>query len=268
MKTAYVVLGMHRSGTSSVAGALALLGATPPLTLMPAKTENPKGFWESEVIMGLNDEILAACGSAWNDWRELDTRALESGAGRNLQSRAAQALASEFGDADTIVLKDPRICRFYGFWRDVLQAQGYEPLVVSPLRSPYEVAASLMARNTISQEDALRLWQRHVLDAEKATRGHPRHLMAWTDFMTDWRGQTQLMSQRLGRSIEAKNVGVEAALDAFLTPELRRHDHSEFEQDNENSYAQIRKILLALTGEDEQKLHDALDEINDAQQEC
>ena len=72
MKTAYVVLGMHRSGTSSVAGALTLLGAAAPRTLMQAAADNPTGFWESEKITEFNDEVLHAAGSSWLDWGALD----------------------------------------------------------------------------------------------------------------------------------------------------------------------------------------------------
>lgn len=68
-KTALVVLGMHRSGTSSVAGALALLGAAPPRTLMEPGEDNPRGFWESLVLMEVNDSLLAAGASNWRDWR-------------------------------------------------------------------------------------------------------------------------------------------------------------------------------------------------------
>lgn len=50
-KMALVVLGMHRSGTSSVAGALAMLGAQPPKTLLAPSDDNPKGFWESWEII-------------------------------------------------------------------------------------------------------------------------------------------------------------------------------------------------------------------------
>ena len=53
-RTAVLVLGMHRSGTSSVAGALIRLGGAAPLTLMPPhETQNPRGFWESLVFVGL-----------------------------------------------------------------------------------------------------------------------------------------------------------------------------------------------------------------------
>ena len=75
-RTAYVVLGMHRSGTSSVAGTLALLGAAAPRTLMGPAQDNPKGFWESQVVTAFNDRLLAAAGSAWDDWRALDATVL------------------------------------------------------------------------------------------------------------------------------------------------------------------------------------------------
>ena len=60
LKSAVLVLGMHRSGTSSVAGALMALGGSAPLHLMPPQEDNERGFWESAVLTALNDEILAA----------------------------------------------------------------------------------------------------------------------------------------------------------------------------------------------------------------
>ncbi len=219
-RTAFIVLGMHRSGTSSVAGALAQLGAAAPRTLMAAKPENPKGFWESEVIMALNDDILAACGSSWDDWRRLPTEGLRAGA--SFSARATAALREEFGDADTIVLKDPRICRFYPFWREILIGSSYEPLVISPIRAPGEVVASLTRRNTLDRDHAFRLWLRHVLDAEAFTRGQRRHLVGWSDFLSDWKPVLTVMSARLGREIAASNSATAQALDGFLSVDLRR----------------------------------------------
>ena len=46
-RTAVLVLGMHRSGTSSLAGTLVKLGGTAPLNLVPADPDNTRGFWES-----------------------------------------------------------------------------------------------------------------------------------------------------------------------------------------------------------------------------
>lgn len=217
-RTAYVVLGMHRSGTSSVAGTLALLGAAAPRTLMRPADDNPKGFWESEVVAAFNDRLLAACGSAWDDWRWLDPAPLADPAWAD---QARDLVLAEFGDAPAIVLKDPRICRFFPFWRGVLQAAGYAPLIVSPVRDPREVAASLNARNSMHPLKGQRLWLRHVLEAEAASRGLPRHLMGWDGFIADWRAETARMAARLGRTL-SPTPDQAAAVDAFLTADLRR----------------------------------------------
>ena len=215
-RTAFVVLGMHRSGTSSVAGVLALLGATPPRTLMGPKPENPKGFWESEVLMAFNDEILTRAGSAWDDPAPLDQDVFDGAQGDDLRRRAREKLNEEFGDADTIVIKDPRICRFYPFWRDVLVAAGYEPFVILPLRDPAEVAASLAARNGMPMADGLRLWRAYVTDAEQATRGHQRKAITWRHLFEDWRSIVSTISAMSGVVF----AGKEEEVDRFLSPHL------------------------------------------------
>ncbi len=221
MKTALVVLGMHRSGTSSVAGALSQLGATPPRTLMAPAADNPKGFWESDVVMALNDALLAERGLSWSDWK-----ARPHAPPPVIDARIGRAMADEFGDAERAVLKDPRICRLFPEWRLSLAQAGYAVAVVSPLRPPAEVARSLTARNPMSREHALRLWLRHVLDAERASRGLPRHFMTWADFLADWRGQVERMNQRLAAGLIVDDANA-AAVDAFLSDDLHRQRSDE-----------------------------------------
>ena len=163
-RTAVLVLGMHRSGTSSVAGAMVRLGVVPPLNLIPPNDENPKGFWESTVIVGLNDEILAAGGSHWDDWRPFDPGRIDPALAFTLKTRARSALIREFGEASLAVVKDPRICRLIPFWSSVLQDSGWSPRAILPLRSPLEVASSLERRNGIPLGLGCLIWLRHVLD--------------------------------------------------------------------------------------------------------
>ncbi len=258
MKTALVVLGMHRSGTSSVAGALTHLGAAAPLTLMAPADDNPRGFWESDVVMVLNDQLLSEAGSSWHDWRRLPHPPRID----DVRDRIVAVLQQEFGDAATIVLKDPRMCRLFPAWRDALEAAGYRSLIVSPLRTPSEVAASLQARNPISREHGLRLWLRHVLDAEVASRGLPRHFMHWSSFMTDWRAEVALMNARLDTGMAPAAGDGGAELDAFLTPDLHR------QRDATSTPAIIARTWsvlgdLARHGE-HQDIHAALDDLRRA----
>ena len=62
-----LVLGMHRSGTSVVAGSLHLLGLATcsPDDLMTGMPWNPSGHWESRSLSRLNDELLADMGRSW-----------------------------------------------------------------------------------------------------------------------------------------------------------------------------------------------------------
>ena len=66
-RTAYLVLGMHRSGTSAVTQLLALAGASLPANVMPGDAHNEKGYFEPWKIAIFNDERLRAGGSAWDD---------------------------------------------------------------------------------------------------------------------------------------------------------------------------------------------------------
>jgi hypothetical protein len=100
-------LALHRSGTLSMAGAMVRLGAAAPLNLLPPADDNPRGVWESSVLVTLNDQILAAGGSHWEDWRQFDPARIDAAAAFALKDQAKSALAEEFGDARLVVIKDP-----------------------------------------------------------------------------------------------------------------------------------------------------------------
>lgn len=66
------VLGMHRSGTSALAGALNLVGVNFGSNLMPAQaSENPKGYWEHLDIVRTHDDVFTLFGASWDDPRPL-----------------------------------------------------------------------------------------------------------------------------------------------------------------------------------------------------
>jgi hypothetical protein len=111
-----MVLGMHRSGTSSVAGTFAALGAAIPKTLIPAHPDNEKGFFESLVVADFNDRVLSSAWSMWYDWRKFNSGWYTSSVAKELKTQAARILTEEFKDEPIWVMKDPRFCRFFPFW--------------------------------------------------------------------------------------------------------------------------------------------------------
>lgn len=221
MKKAIVVLGMHRSGTSSVAGALAHLGATPPATLLPSDWDNPRGFWESRRIIDVDDRLLQAGGSYWRDWRKYDASAAPPELKAALNADMAEVLTSEFGEASMIVLKEPRICRLWPLWDPILVQAGYDARFVLPIRSPLEVAGSLHRRNQMPIAEGLLLWLRHVLDAELFTRGRRRRLLRWDRFMADWRAETDQIETTLDLALPDRGDRASASVDAFLSIDLK-----------------------------------------------
>jgi hypothetical protein len=187
MADVILVLGMHRSGTSALAGTLAMLGCTTPASLMPANSGNPRGYFESTKLMELHDEILASAGSRWSDWRPFDPEWYQSATAATFERRAKEVFAAEFGHAECAILKDPRICRFAPFWLSLLREIDARTCIVIPVRSPLEVCQSLRREHGLPIGLGALLWLRHVLDAEAQSRHGIRSIIDWRRFQADWR---------------------------------------------------------------------------------
>ena len=146
-KLGILVLGMHRSGTSALTRVLNLLGITIPHGLMEASTSNPTGFWESERIRGIHDAMLHSAGTSWDEWSHIESSWSESREAAGFRRDLRRAIEDECGDADTVLVKDPRVCRFVPLWIDLMESMGRSVRCVIPIRNPLEVAASHTARD-------------------------------------------------------------------------------------------------------------------------
>ncbi len=225
--TALLVLGMHRGGTSSMAGAMVRLGVTPPLTLIGGDEANPKGYWESLIINILNEDILAAGGSSWDDWRPFDPGRIDPALGFTLKTRARSALIREFGEASLAVVKDPRICRLIPFWSSALQDSGWSPRAILPLRSPLEVALSLNRRDGIPLSLGCLIWLRHVLDAEAGTRNMRRAVVEWNGFLRDPPGALERVGEQLKIEWPRWTEHALTEIHDFVSGDLRRQRASD-----------------------------------------
>jgi hypothetical protein len=226
-KTVVVVLGMHRSGTSSTAGTLVRLGAAAPQHLIAPSADNERGFWESRVIVDLNDAILAAGGSDWKDWRKFNLEEIDGVEADALRARAKAALAEEFGDVGLAVMKDPRMCRLMPIWRPVFEEAQWSVRALLPIRSPLEVGWSLNCRNGLGPAYGCLLWLRHVLDAEAETRGMARAVLDWPQFLSDRRKALTRVSEQWGLIWPHWYEEAFAEVDEFVSADLRRQRASE-----------------------------------------
>src|ERR1700761_9583033 len=123
-RSAYLVLGMHRSGTSALTQVLALAGATLPQNVMPGDSHNAKGYFEPWKIAMFNNERLRAGGSAWDDVFAFPHRPLDAPAERGWLDRALALFEDEYGGVRHPLLKDPRVTVLLPFWRAVLDEVG------------------------------------------------------------------------------------------------------------------------------------------------
>ncbi|APE45118.1 hypothetical protein BOO69_18130 [Sulfitobacter alexandrii] len=223
-RTAVVVLGMHRSGTSATAGVLNLLGCDTPANQMKPTKDNEKGYFESESVYKLHNDLLSSAGSSWDDWLPINPGWFKSSRVEEFHDRALELVKNEFGDSRLFVLKDPRICRLVPFWEDVLKESGAATRYVLTHRNPLEVAASLERRDNMNTGNAMLIWLRHVLDAEASTRGKSRCFMNFTSLLQNWAGAMTKVQQTLDLSLPRFSVGVYAEVESFLDRNLKHHD--------------------------------------------
>lgn len=182
-RTAVVVLGMHRSGTSAIARVLSLLGCDLPRNLMQASPSNPTGHWESESIRILNDEILDSFDSTWFDWVGFDDQLGDHARFELLVTQAMQVLESDYAGSARFVIKDPRMCRLAPIWLEALRRSGVNVIVILAVRNPWAVSASLQSRNAYDADACLLVWLRHVVDAERFSRQYDRLIVAYEDLI-------------------------------------------------------------------------------------
>jgi hypothetical protein len=187
-RRALVVLGMHRSGTSAVAGCLQRLGVDFGPRLMPPTPANPRGFYEHIDIVNLHDRLLLAAGSSWSDTAPKPPDWLaRADADARFSNDLRAILTRDFGAASLWGLKDPRLCHLLPWWQPRWAELDTKPLFVFVLRNPPAVAASLAHRDGFSLAKGYLLWLQHVLAGERATRGCERVFVDFGEFLLDWR---------------------------------------------------------------------------------
>jgi hypothetical protein len=166
-----LVLGMHRSGTSTVTLALHRLGLSlgDPADLMPPGPHKPGGYWESSSLTRFNGALLTALGGSW-----FLPPALAPGWERHPRlagdlERAKEVFDRVYDDGPW-VWKDPRNCLVAPFWYLTLPA---DPAVVLVFRHPRHVRDALERGDGLNGEQALALWERYVRDALRHAAGRP-----------------------------------------------------------------------------------------------
>jgi len=201
MSRGVIILGMHRSGTSALTGALAAMGVfvgdEPELTR--ANSENPRGFFERRDARALCDELLYAAAADWWKVSDFSCRAVPRERIDALQPQFA-ALFERLRSHRLWALKEPRLCLLMPLFRPWLRD---DDIVVHMLRHPLAVARSLRRRNGLPIRVGLALWKRYVLDARQSSPDPPTLVVSYEALVAE----PEATLQRLVSGIGAAGIG-------------------------------------------------------------
>lgn len=147
------VTGMHRSGTSCIAGLLNKCGyelgtSHPLLNNNESRLDNKKGHYENIGALLINDKIIELAGGTWYNPPVMQEITL---AGIKVSPHIKRFSETFNGN----LIKIPRLCLTVALWERYCRSLY---TIVYCLRSPIGVAISLKKRNGIPLEAGLRLW--------------------------------------------------------------------------------------------------------------
>ena len=225
LRRVLLVLGMHRSGTSALAGLLCQQGFQAPQNHDCGDAHNPTGYWEPQQIRAFHNSLLEGAQSSWEDpllpvlpWQP-----------QNLMTALAdleQALAADFPAPDpqaVALIKDPRQCRLLPLWTALFEQRPFQVAVVLSVRQPEAVAASLVSRDQLPVDRALLLWLSHTLEAERATRQLPRLVLSYEQLLQDPAAAAQRCQLLAGLPITTPSAEL---LGHWIRPGLNHHHRS------------------------------------------
>ena len=205
-----VVAGMHRSGTSLVAGILARAGFNPPPDLLPPHSiDNSGGYFESREVVRINNGFLAALGRSWSR-PEPPSAACFRGFEAIESREKIRGFLEQCEPGNGLLLKDPRLCLLMPLWLPELQSRFERLVVVQVLRRADAVFRSLSRRaerpetakaavTCASQSDLL--WLHYNLELYRFVPGGRRLTIAYEDLLRVPETTTREASVKLSRML-------------------------------------------------------------------
>lgn len=158
MKSLYMIMGMHRSGTSLTVQMLKEMNVwIGEENQMIVKDQyNERGYWELAELVQINDVILTKSNMMWYSLDKL-----------SLNKEVIQKLVPKFekkylnNEHINMAVKDPRLTILWKEWLEGLKDRQRIVKGIVVARNPLEVAQSLSARDGMQMDYALCLWYKY-----------------------------------------------------------------------------------------------------------
>lgn len=182
-RSGLVVLGTHRSGTSTLAGALHSSGVPMGNSFWPAGEDNVRGFFEHRELVALGERLLATHDSSWDSPVFADCwSADEHGMIADEIARTYQTISE---DHACFAIKEPRIARFLGPWDTAFEQLAVTPFWLWIARDPLAVARSLLKRNKLPLEQGFLIWAFDNIRIARFLRGRPHLVVSYERLVND-----------------------------------------------------------------------------------
>ena len=225
-----IVVGPGRSGTSTIAGALAKSGLEVPGRAIKGNRANPSGFYEPRWVVNLHRTLLES-----NHVANLDSspdaleRMSRATAEQDVREELQIWLAKRLEEQPRLVIKDPRTVWVRDLWVDTARKLGIEPAFITMLRHPAEVSASRQTYyndpDAVKRSDEVNRiagWINVSLIAEQVTQGSPRSFVRYTDLVADWRKVLRRIGDTLHLDFDPALEMMPHPVDEFIDPSLHR----------------------------------------------
>lgn len=210
-----VVLGAGRSGTSLLMQVLAAVGLRVSADLIPARRDNPEGFFEDAPIVKIQADLLRALG-AW-PYHPLPADWLRRPATASAREALRTVLARHLAQDGLWGFKDPRTAAFLPLWQALFAEAGIAPRYVLALREPGSIIRSFMHAYGTPAEVAEQVWLRRTCDALWHTRADC-HIVHYED----WFSRPREVAAGLARFADLESGGITDDLAGIVRPDLDR----------------------------------------------
>lgn len=260
VRDGFMVLGMHRSGTSMLAGSLyTAAGYAYGEEIRMVKT-NPKGTFELLPVLTQNDLWMEHQGIKWDgnvlayDWEQA-LKDKVSGAVPFVEGQKGLEILENTPENVPWLQKDPRMCIALMTWRKLLKK---EPAIVFTHRNPLEVAQSLEYRRNLNLKrkknigilqplpvtKGLKLWIAYNQMAIQNSKGlcmvRTTEPSIMASPLTELTRISNELTTKCGVAPPPKRI-TQADIDTFIDPKLLHHRHGSKVEDN-------REVLQSFNG--------------------
>jgi hypothetical protein len=230
---AICILGMHRSGTSTVSRAINLLGGYlgEEDDLYGPAPDNPEGYWERKEFVDFNDRLLGKLKRTWDTTLPLPDGWFLAEGIRPDREELTRMIKNGFSAHSLWAWKDPRVCVLFPMWKSILEELAVELVCVFCVRNPVDVANSLRKRDNIPLDKGFGIWFSHNILALQACMGLPTAFVCYDNFLENWEPELRKCAKAIHVAWPVDQLPLNDSMSAFIRPSLRHNRSTSKELD-------------------------------------